>query len=122
MLRVIRSLGRLFLWFNYMFPRSGRAIASGRQYREKNLFLEIFGAVRLIIALLFLIIYFCIINPIFTSKELNNIPSAEKYKLKIIENVHDNPNLLKRPKEIILQEVNKNKTLKQYDLIHNQIF
>lgn len=105
-----------------MFPRSGRAIASGRQYREKNLFLEIFGAVRLIIALLFLIIYFCIINPIFTSKELNNIPSAVKYKLKIIENAHDNPNLLKRPKEIIPQEVDKNKTLKQYDLIHNQIF
>ena len=58
-----------------MFPRSGSAIASGRQYRERNLFLEIFGAVRLLIALL--IIYFGVINPIFSFKQLNNTPYLE---------------------------------------------
>lgn len=99
MLKVIRSLGRLFLWFNYMFPQSGRAIASGRQYREKNLFLEIFGAIKLLMSLL-LIIYFVVIDPIFTSKKLNNTSYAEKP----IENIYESHDLLKNPEEISLKK------------------
>ncbi len=122
MLRVLRLLGRLFLWFNYMFPRSGSAIASGRQYRGRNLFLEIFGAVRLLIALL--IIYFGVINPIFSFKQLNNTPYLEKPVPRITENIYGNHELLKKSEEISSQEaeINKSETLEQYEYIHSQIF
>lgn len=105
-----------------MFPRSGSAIASGRQYRGRNLFLEIFGAVRLLIALL--IIYFGVINPIFSFKQLNNTPYLEKTVPRITENIYGNHELLKKSEEISSQEaeINKSETLEQYEYIHSQIF
>lgn len=107
-----------------MFPRSGTAIASGRQYREKNLFLEIFGAVRLIIAIILLLIYFGVINPFFSSKELNNAPPVEESGTKIINNIYDGLDLSKSPEEISSQKakINKSEALKQYDRIRHQVF
>lgn len=45
-------LGRLYLWWNYMFPQKGKIIASGRQYRHKNIFLVLMGGIKLILILL----------------------------------------------------------------------
>lgn len=40
-IRLIRALGRLILWLNFMFPTKGHIVSSGRQYRNRNAFLEL---------------------------------------------------------------------------------
>ena len=45
-------LGRLYLWWNYMFPQKGKIVSSGRQYRQRNTFLVLMGGIKLILILL----------------------------------------------------------------------
>ena len=117
---VLVLLGRLYLWWNFMFPQKGKIVSSGRQYRQKNIFLELMGGIKLIliaVVFLWLVGFFnhCSSN---TSNSKNNVVTAPQ------EITQRN---LKREESSVLSELPKpnispKEDLERKSFIRNQIF
>ena len=118
---VLVLLGRLYLWWNFMFPQKGKIVSSGRQYRQKNMFLELMGGIKLIlIAVVFLwLVGFFNHGSSNISNSKNNVVTTPQ------EITQRNP---KREESSVLSELPKpNISPKEEDLerksfIRNQIF
>ena len=118
---VLVLLGRLYLWWNFMFPQKGKIVSSGRQYRQKNIFLELMGGIKLIlIAVVFLwLVGFFNHGSSNISNSKNNVVTTPQ------EITQRNP---KREESSVLSELPKpNISPKEEDLerksfIRNQIF
>ncbi len=118
---VLVLLGRLYLWWNFMFPQKGKIVSSGRQYRQKNIFLELMGGIKLIlIAVVFLwLVGFFNHGSSNTSNSKNNVVTTPQ------EITQRNP---KREESSVLSELPKpNISPKEEDLekksfIRNQFF
>ncbi len=110
-------LGRLYLWWNFMFPQKGKIVSSGRQYRQKNIFLELMGGIKLIlIAVVFLWLVGFFNHGSSNSK--NNVVTAPQ------EITQRN---LKREESSVLSELPKpnispKEDLERKSFIRNQIF
>ena len=118
---VLVLLGRLYLWWNFMFPQKGKIVSSGRRYRQKNIFLELMGGIKLIlIAVVFLwLVGFFNHGSSNISNSKNNVVTTPQ------EITQRNP---KREESSVLSELPKpNISPKEEDLerksfIRNQIF
>lgn len=117
---VLVLLGRLYLWWNFMFPQKGKIVSSGRQYRQKNIFLELMGGIKLIlIAVVFLwLVGFFNQGSSNTSNSKNNVVTAPQ------EITQRN---LKREESSVLSELPKpnippKEDLERKSFIRNQIF
>lgn len=118
---VLVLLGRLYLWWNFMFPQKGKIVSSGRQYRQKNIFLELMGGIKLIlIAVVFLwLVGFFNHGSSNTSNSKNNIVTTPQ------EITQRNP---KREESSVLSELPKptispkEEDLERKSFIRNQIF
>lgn len=118
---VLVLLGRLYLWWNFLFPQKGKIVSSGRQYRQKNIFLELMGGIKLIlIAVVFLwLVGFFNHGSSNTSNSKNNVVTTPQ------EITQRNP---KREESSVLSELPKpNISPKEEDLekksfIRNQFF
>lgn len=118
---VLILFGRLYLWWNFMFPQKGKIVSSGRQYRQKNIFLELMGGIKLIlIAVVFLwLVGFFNHGSSNTSNSKNNVVTTPQ------EITQRNP---KREESSVLSELPKpNISPKEEDLekksfIRNQFF
>lgn len=118
---VLVLLGRLYLWWNFMFPQKGKIVSSGRQYRQKNIFLELMGGIKLIlIAVVFLwLIGFFNHGSSNTSNSKNNVVTTPQ------EITQRNP---KREESSVLSELPKptispkEEDLERKSFIRNQIF
>lgn len=114
-------LGRLYLWWNFMFPQKGKIVSSGRQYRQKNIFLELMGGIKLIlIAVVFLwLVGFFNHGSSNTSNSKNNVVTTPQ------EITQRNP---KREESSVLSELPKptispkEEDLERKSFIRNQIF
>lgn len=118
---VLVLLGRLYLWWNFMFPQKGKIVSSGRQYRQKNIFLELMGGIKLIlIAVVFLwLVGFFNHGSSNTSNSKNNVVTTPQ------EITQRNP---KREESSVLSELPKptispkEEDLERKPFIRNQIF
>lgn len=118
---VLVLLGRLYLWWNFMFPQKGKIVSSGRQYRQKNIFLELMGGIKLIlIAVVFLwLVGFFNHGSSNTSNSKNNVVTTPQ------EITQRNP---KREESSFLSELPKptispkEEDLERKSFIRNQIF
>lgn len=118
---VLVLLGRLYLWWNFMFPQKGKIVSSGRQYRQKNIFLELMGSIKLIlIAVVFLwLVGFFNHGSSNTSNSKNNVVTTPQ------EITQRNP---KREESSVLSELPKptispkEEDLERKSFIRNQIF
>ena len=118
---VLVLLGRLYLWWNFMFPQKGKIVSSGRQYRKKNIFLELMGGIKLIlIAVVFLwLVGFFNHGSSNTSNSKNNVVTTPQ------EITQRNP---KREESSVLSELPKptispkEEDLERKSFIRNQIF
>lgn len=117
---VLVLLGRLYLWWNFMFPQKGKIVSSGRQYRQKNIFLELMGGIKLILfAVVFLwLVGFFNHGSSNTSNSKNNVVTAPQ------EITQRN---LKREESSVLSELPKpnispKEDLERKSFIRNQIF
>lgn len=118
---VLVLLGRLYLWWNFMFPQKGKIVSSGRQYRQKNIFLELMGGIKLIlIAVVFLwLVGFFNHGSSNTSNSKNNVVTTPQ------EITQHNP---KREESSVLSELPKptispkEEDLERKSFIRNQIF
>lgn len=117
---VLVLLGRLYLWWNFMFPQKGKIVSSGRQYRQKNIFLELMGGIKLIlIAVVFLwLVGFFNHGSSNTSNSKNNVVTTPQ------EITQRNP---KREESSVLSELPKptispKEDLERKSFIRNQIF
>lgn len=118
---VLVLLGRLYLWWNFMFPQKGKIVSSGRQYRQKNIFLELMGGIKLIlIAVVFLwLVGFFNHGSSNTSNSKNNVVTTPQ------EITQRNP---KREESSVLSELPKptispkEEDLERKSFIRNQFF
>ena len=118
---VLVLLGRLYLWWTFMFPQKGKIVSSGRQYRQKNIFLELMGGIKLIlIAVVFLwLVGFFNHGSSNTSNSKNNVVTTPQ------EITQRNP---KREESSVLSELPKptispkEEDLERKSFIRNQIF
>ena len=118
---VLILFGRLYLWWNFMFPQKGKIVSSGRQYRQKNIFLELMGGIKLIlIAVVFLwLVGFLNHGSSNTSNSKNNVVTTPQ------EITQRNP---KREESSVLSELPKptispkEEDLERKSFIRNQIF
>ena len=104
-----------------MFPQKGKIVSSGRQYRQKNIFLELMGGIKLIL----IVVVFLWLTGFFTagsgnSSKTNSISEKPPY---VSQKVHDkeiNSSLVKESskRKITPQE----NTLGSETLIRNQVF
>ena len=91
---VLILFGRLYLWWNFMFPQKGKIVSSGRQYRQKNMFLELMGGIKLIlivVVFLWLIGFFTAGN----SRKANSIPEKAQYVTQKVQDKEINSSLVK---------------------------
>lgn len=118
---VLVLLGRLYLWWNFMFPQKGKIVSSGRQYRQKNMFLELMGGIKLIL----IVVVFLWLIGFFTassgnSRKANSIPEKAQYVTQKVQDKEINSSLVKEsPKRKITPQEN---TLGSDTLIRNQVF
>lgn len=118
---VLVLFGRLYLWWNFMFPQKGKIVSSGRQYRQKNMFLELMGGIKLIL----IVVVFLWLIGFFTagsgnSRKANSIPEKAQYVTQKVQDKEINSSLVKEsPKRKITPQEN---TLGSDTLIRNQVF
>lgn len=118
---VLILLGRLYLWWNFMFPQKGKIVSSGRQYRQKNIFLELMGGIKLIL----IVVVFLWLTGFFTagsgnSSKTNSISEKPPYVSQKVQDKEINSSLVKESskRKITPQE----NTLGSDTLIRNQVF
>lgn len=93
---VLILFGRLYLWWNFMFPQKGKIVSSGRQYRQKNMFLELMGGIKLIL----IVVVFLWLIGFFTagsgnSRKANSIPEKAQYVTQKVQDKEINSSLVK---------------------------
>ena len=93
---VLILFGRLYLWWNFMFPQKGKIVSSGRQYRQKNIFLELMGGIKLIL----IVVVFLWLIGFFTagsgnSRKANSIPEKAQYVTQKVQDKEINSSLVK---------------------------
>ena len=93
---VLILFGRLYLWWNFMFPQKGKIVSSGRQYRQKNMFLELMGGFKLIL----IVVVFLWLIGFFTagsgnSRKANSIPEKAQYVTQKVQDKEINSSLVK---------------------------
>ena len=118
---VLVLLGRRYLWWNFMFPQKGKIVSSGRQYRQKNIFLELMGGIKLIlIAMVFLWLIGFFTAGSGNSSKTNSISEKPQYVSPKVQDKEINSSLVKEsPKRKITPQGN---TLGSDTLIRNQVF
>ena len=118
---VLVLLGRLYLWWNFMFPQKGKIVSSGRQYRQKNIFLELMGGIKLIlIAVVFLwLVGFFNHGSSNTSNSKNNVVTTPQEITQRNPNREESSVLSELPKPTISP---KEEDLERKSFIRNQIF
>lgn len=117
---VLVLLGRLYLWWNFMFPQKGKIVSSGRQYRQKNIFLELMGGIKLIliaVVFLWLIGYFSH-GSSNTPNSKNNVVTTPQEITQRNPKKEDSSVLTKLPKPKIAPK----EDLERKSFIRNQIF
>mgnify|MGYP000493336717 FL=1 len=93
---VLILFGRLYLWWNFMFPQKGKIVSSGRQYRQKNIFLELMGGIKLIlIAVVFLWLIGFFTAGSGNSRKANSIPEKAQYVTQKVQDKEINSSLVK---------------------------
>lgn len=118
---VLVLLGRLYLWWNFMFPQKGKIVSSGRQYRQKNIFLELMGGIKLIlIAVVFLWLVGFFTASSGSSSKTNSISEKPQNVSQKVQDKEINSSLVKESskRKITPQE----NTLGSDTLIRNQVF
>ena len=93
---VLILFGRRYLWWNFMFPQKGKIVSSGRQYRQKNMFLELMGGIKLIL----IVVVFLWLIGFFTagsgnSRKANSIPEKAQYVTQKVQDKEINSSLVK---------------------------
>ena len=93
---VLILFGRLYLLWNFMFPQKGKIVSSGRQYRQKNMFLELMGGIKLIL----IVVVFLWLIGFFTagsgnSRKANSIPEKAQYVTQKVQDKEINSSLVK---------------------------
>ena len=93
---VLILFGRLYLWWNFMFPQKGKIVSSGRQYRQKNMFWELMGGIKLIL----IVVVFLWLIGFFTagsgnSRKANSIPEKAQYVTQKVQDKEINSSLVK---------------------------
>ena len=93
---VLILFGRLYLWWNFMFPQKGKIVSSGRQYRQKNMFLELMGGIKLIL----IVVVFLWLIGFFTagsgnSRKANSVPEKAQYVTQKVQDKEINSSLVK---------------------------
>ena len=79
-----------------MFPQKGKIVSSGRQYRQKNMFLELMGGIKLIL----IVVVFLWLIGFFTagsgnSRKANSIPEKAQYVTQKVQDKEINSSLVK---------------------------
>lgn len=118
---VLVLLGRLYLWWNFMFPQKRKIVSSGRQYRQKNIFLELMGGIKLIlivVVFLWLIGFFSAGSD--NSSKIKSIADNPQHVTKKIQNKENNSSLEKESSKIKITPQENN--LESDTLIRNQVF
>jgi len=73
-----------------MFPKKGKIVSSGRQYRNRNIILELFGGIKLI----FLVVVFLLLIGVFNkeSKITNKTDPIRENSQQLIQNHKNSDN------------------------------
>lgn len=118
---VLVLLGRLYLWWNFMFPQKGKIVSSGRQYRQKNIFLELMGGIKLIlIAMVFLWLIGFFTAGTGNSSKTNSISEKPQY---VSQKVQDKEINFSLGKETSKRKITPQENILGSDtLIRNQVF
>lgn len=118
-IRLIRALGHLILWLNFMFPTKGHIVSSGRQYRNRNAFLEFLYGVGVI---LFLSIFF---SRFFAGNDNQEISTNVQEQSSSISFSNDDQDGRTEKSQVLPRRIDKyseEEGNKRENLIRNQVF
>lgn len=118
-IRLIRALGHLILWLNFMFPTKGHIVSSGRQYRNRNAFLEFLYGVGVI---LFLSIFF---SHFFAGNDNQEISTNVQEQSSSISFSNDDQDGRTEKSQVLPRRIDKyseEERNKRENLIRNQVF